>query len=105
MSNGCQHRLSLRPTFLYPTFTHRFFFLRRRPGGLLINLVGVSWDWSATASRQKVQVRSLMRLKNMVDIQFYPTAWGSGWWCTLGATLTQDAVVHVQPNQPCRHVE
>src|ERR1700687_5403808 len=75
------------------------------PGGLLINLVGVSWDCSATASHQKVQVRSLMRLKNMIDIQFCPTPLGGGWWCPLGAPLTQDGVVHFQPNRSGRYVE
>jgi len=68
------------------------------PSCLLLNLVGVSWDGSATASNQKVQIRSLMRLKNMVNIQFCPTTLGSRWCCPLRTALTQGCVVHIQPN-------
>jgi hypothetical protein len=65
---------------------------------VLLNLVGVSWDGSATASNQKVQIRSLMRLKNMVNIQFCPTTLGSRWCCPLRTALTQGCLVHIQPN-------
>jgi hypothetical protein len=73
-------------------------FLGGGPSCLLPNLVGLSWDGSATASNQKVQIRSLMRLKNMVNIQFCPTTLGSRWCCPLRTALTQGCVVHIQPN-------
>jgi len=33
-------------------------------------LMGLSWNWRATASHQEVEVSSLMCLKHMAEIQF-----------------------------------
>src|SRR4029077_14291168 len=97
MNNGCQHRASLGCLFARLSRIDSSF-LGGGPSWLLVNLVGVSWDGSATASNQKVQIRSLMRLKNMVNIQFCPTTLRSRWCCPLRTALTQGCVVHIQPN-------
>src|SRR5215467_3732522 len=64
-----------------------------------------SWNGRTAAAYQEIQIRALMRLQNMIDVELRPAPGRHGWRCPHRAPLFEYAVVHLQAHLASGHVK